>query len=360
MKGLLENNHAERVPQEELNLDNGQVWYIPHHGIYHPKKPEKIRVVFDCSAEYKEECLNWHLLQGPDLINNLVGVLCRFRKERTAVMCDIEGMFHQVHVNINHRNLLRFLWWENGDFDSDPVEFRITVHLFGATSSPGCANFALKTAADDYEDECGSNAANFVRQDFYVDDGLKSVLTAQDAIKLIEDVKTLCKRGGFRLHKFLSNDREVIKAIPSEDLATDIKNLDLGRDDLPIERALGVQWCVESDTLRFRINVSNRPPTRRSILSTVCSVFDPLGLLSPLVLVGKGILQDLCRNGNKWDDEIPNELRARWERWFRDLHLLDHLRIPRCYKAFDFAKVTMVDYIVSPTPVGMGTGSARI
>ena len=131
MKGLLENNHAERVSQEKLNLDKDQVWYIPHHGVYHPKKPEKIRAVFDCSAEYKEECLNRLLLQGPDLINNLVGVLCRFRKERTAVMCDIEGMFHQVHVNINHRNLLRFLWWENGDFDSDPVEFRMTVHLFG-------------------------------------------------------------------------------------------------------------------------------------------------------------------------------------------------------------------------------------
>ena len=232
----------------------------------------------------------------------------------------------------------------------------MTVHLFGATSSPGCANFALKTASDDYEDECGSNAANFVRQDFYVDDGLKSVPTAHDAIKLIEDVKTLCKRGGFRLQNFLSNDREVMKAIPSEDLASDIKNLDLGRDDLPIERALGVQWCVESDTLRFRINLSNRPPTRRSILSTVSSVFDPLGLFSPLVLVGKGILQDLCRNSNNWDDEIPNELRARWGRWFRDLHLFDHLRIPRCYKAFDFAKVKMVELHSFSDASGNGYG----
>ena len=80
-----------------------------------------------------------------------------------------------------------------------------------------------------------------MRQNFYVDDGSKSLPTAQDATELLEDVKTLCKRGGFRLDKFLHKDREVIKAIPSEDLASDIKNLDLGRDDLPIERALGVQ-----------------------------------------------------------------------------------------------------------------------
>ena len=111
--------------------------YIPHHGVYHPKKPTKIRVVFDCSAEYQNESLNKHLLQGPDLTNNLVGVLCRFRKEAVALMCDIEGMFHQVRVAEQDRDLLRFLWWEDGDTSKEPIEFRMTVHLFGATSSPG-------------------------------------------------------------------------------------------------------------------------------------------------------------------------------------------------------------------------------
>ena len=113
MREVIEKGYAERVPAEELLLDNCQIWYIPHHGVYHPKKPGKIRVVFDASAEFKGTSLNRHLLPGPDLTNNLTGVLSRFWKEPVAFMCDIEGMFHQVGVNKEHRNLLRFLWWED-------------------------------------------------------------------------------------------------------------------------------------------------------------------------------------------------------------------------------------------------------
>jgi len=109
MTEIIEKGYAERVPPEELSLDNGRVWYIPHHGVYHSKNPGKIRLVFDASAECKGESLNRHLLQGPDLTNNLTGRLCRFRKEPVAFICDIEGMFHRVNVNREHRNLLRFL-----------------------------------------------------------------------------------------------------------------------------------------------------------------------------------------------------------------------------------------------------------
>ena len=183
MSNLIECGHAERVPAEEAEMKNGQVWYIPHHGVYHPKKPDKIRVVFDCSVEFSGESLNRHLLQGPDQTNNLVGVLCRFRQKPVAVMCDIEGMFHQVHVNLEHCNFLCFLWWENGNIDSEPKEYRMTVHLFGATSSPGCANFALKKVASDYEDQCGAEAADFIRNNFYVDDSLRSVSTPEAATR---------------------------------------------------------------------------------------------------------------------------------------------------------------------------------
>lgn len=79
----------------------------------------------------------------------------------------------------------------------------MTLHLFGATSSPGCANFALKTTAKDFEDQFGREAVNFVRNNFYVDDGLKSLPTPEAAISLIKNTKALCKEGGFNLHKFI-------------------------------------------------------------------------------------------------------------------------------------------------------------
>ncbi|KAK3709219.1 hypothetical protein QZH41_004583 [Actinostola sp. cb2023] len=193
MKNIIDSGHAERVPSNEVPLANGKVWYIPHHGVYHPKKPGKIRVVFDCSATYNGESLNRQLLQGPDLTNNLVGVLFRFRQEPIAFMCDIEKMFHQVKVNKECRDYLRFLWWEDGNTESEPAEFRMTVHLFGAVSSPGCANFGLKKAADDFQEEFGNKAAEFVKEDFYVDDGLKSVPSVGEAIDLIKTPR-LCAR----------------------------------------------------------------------------------------------------------------------------------------------------------------------
>ena len=345
MNTVIQSGYAEKVPTkgEGGNESNQQVWYIPHHGVYHPKKPNKIRVVFDCSAEFKGESLNKHLLQGPDMTNNLTGVLCRFRKEPVALMCDVEGMFHQVKVSEECRDLLRFLWWENGDTSSEPKEFRMTVHLFGATSSPGCSNFALKSTANDNEEEIGSAAANFLREDFYVDDGLKSVPSVHEAVKLIKDVKEMCKRGGFNLHKFTSNSKEVIHSIPVQDRAEDIKNLDLDQDILPIERALGIQWCIENDSFNFRITLKDKPCTRRGILSTVSSIFDPLGFVAPVLLEGKKILQELCKEDTGWDDPVPAAIKVKWEKWRSELHLLQEFSVARCYKPKNFGHVTKTE-----------------
>ena len=152
-----------------------ETWYIPHHGVMHPQK-KKLRVVFDCSAKFAGTSLNEHLLQGPDLINDLFGILCRFRKHKLAIVCVIEKMFHRFHVNVEDRTYLRFLWWEDGNTNLKLKEYRMNVHFFGATSSPGCANFALKHLASSHEIEY-PKASEFLCYNFYVDDGLISVST---------------------------------------------------------------------------------------------------------------------------------------------------------------------------------------
>ena len=254
-------------------------------------------------------------------------------------MCDIEAMFHQVRVTEDCRDMLRFLWWEGGNIEKEPKEYRMTVHLFGATSSPGCCNFALKTTANDHEEEIGPAPAQFLREDFYVDDGLKSVGTAEEAVKLIKSTKEMCKKGGFNLHKFTSNRKEVIAQIPVEDRAEDIKHLDLDHDALPIERALGMQWCIDSDTFRFHSTLKDRPCTRRGILSTVSSIYDPLGIIAPLLLEGKKILQGLCKEGISWDDPVPAEIASTWKKWKMELHELENLSIHRCYLPNGFGQV---------------------
>ena len=161
-----------------------------------------------------------------------------------AFSCDIEGMFHQVQVNEEHRDLFHFLWWPDGDTAKEPQQYRMTVHLFGAMSSPGCANFVLKSTADNHEAKFGTATTNFLRNDFYVDDSLKSVSTVQEAVKLIKNMKVMCDKGGFNLHKFVSNSKEVLKEIPQSDRADGVRDIHLQLASLPLKCMLGVQWCV--------------------------------------------------------------------------------------------------------------------
>ena len=232
-------NWNDTIPDAELNLNNGNVNYVPHTGFYHPKKPGKIRVVFDCSAEFEGVSINDYLLRDPNLINGLVRVLCRFCLEKVALVADIKAMFHQFLVCKGDRDLLRFLW-KNGDTKKKPVkEYRMKVHLFGAVSSPGCANFGLKRAADDGEFEFGEAAANFVCNNFYVDDGLISVSSVKEAIDLLQNGRDLCAGAGLKLHKFVSNKVEVLECLPESNRATSFKSFDIGTDSLPLGRALG-------------------------------------------------------------------------------------------------------------------------
>ncbi len=215
MNETIERGDTERVPLEELN--KSPAWYIPHHGGYHPQKPGKIRVVFDCSAKYKGVSLNDHLLTGPELTNTLIGVLCRFRKGPVAVMCDIERMFHQFRVRAEDQDYLRFLWWDNGDFHSSPSVYRMRVHLFGVASSPACANFGLKYIAAQGQGQFSEATIRFIERNFYVDDGLISFHSEEEAISLVHEAKQLCSTGKLRLHKFVSNSPQVLESLSKED-----------------------------------------------------------------------------------------------------------------------------------------------
>ena len=248
MSEIIRKGYAEEVPTDKEAVE-GRVFYIPHHGVYHPRKPEQIRVVFDCSSKHQDVSLNDVLLQGPDMTNDLIAVLCRFRKEPVAIACDVQKMFYQFHVNEEDRDYLRFLWWDKGDITTTPKEYRMTVHLFGAISSPACANFGLKQTAEDGRNDFGDTASEFLRNEFYVDDGLTSVPSASEAIELIQSTKGLCQNRGIKLHKFVSNNDKVIAAIPVEDRAKSVSSINLGRDEIHVERVLGVQWSIDLDCL---------------------------------------------------------------------------------------------------------------
>ena len=129
-------------------------------------------------------------------------------------------MFYQVSIEPKDFDAFRFLWWENNDPQVTPTEYGMLKHVFGATSSPSCANFCLKKTASTYEKEFDPKVAETIQRNMYLDDLMKSVGMTEIAIKLVKQLRELLKKGGFRLTKWLSNDREVLAEIPENERAS--------------------------------------------------------------------------------------------------------------------------------------------
>jgi len=207
--------YTRKLSQEETATVSNITWYIPHHPVTNPNKPGKVRVVFDAAARFYGTSLNDQLLQGPCLTNDLTGVLIRFREEEVAFSADAEGMFYQTNVTPSDTDALRFLWWP-ASIDDTPEDYKMLVHIFGAKSSPFCANKALSMTAQDNERKYSPEVIRTVRRNFYVDDVLKSVPSTEQAVHLTSNLIKLLKEGGLHLTKFASNSRGVLQSISPE------------------------------------------------------------------------------------------------------------------------------------------------
>ena len=150
----VKDGHARKLNHSEVMVQDGsasqsRVWYLPHHAVIHPAKPEKIHVVFDASAKHQGVSLNDVLLKGPDLTENLATILLRFRNGPIAVSSDIEKMFLQVGVKESDQRALRFVWRPPGS-TKFPDTYQMKVQVFGAVSSPTSCSFVLQNLAETY------------------------------------------------------------------------------------------------------------------------------------------------------------------------------------------------------------------
>ncbi len=327
MEGLIKKGYVVKCKDHG---EENKTWYLPHHPVLNAKKPDKLRIVFDCAAQHKGVSLNETAMQGPDLTNSLLGVLIRFRQDKIAIASDICEAFMQLVVPDNQRDMLSFLWWPDGDTTSRPERYHVTRHVFGSVWAPSCCGYAIKRVADEFGDEFSEITRKAVKTAFYVDDLLASASTTEDAVQLCKELKLLLAKGGFNLTKWISNNPEVVNAIPESDRSKSLRDLAL---NMPAcERALGVYWDVQNDNFTFKISLSDKPPTKRGILSTLSSIFDPLGIVSPFILKARKLVQELFRIKIPWDDKIPPALEAEWENWKRDVPNLEMIHIPRCFK----------------------------
>ncbi len=274
--------------------------------------------------------LNDVLLTGPDLNNSLVGVPLCFRKERVAILVDIQQMFHCFLVCDDHRNFLRFLWHKDNNVNKE-VEYRMKVHVFGNWPSPAVAIYGLRRAIKEGAQEHGADTVKFVERHFYVDDCLVSVPSEAEAIDLPQRAQASLAESNLRLHKFASNSQTVMEAFPLEDCAPVIKDLDLSGETSPTQRSLGLLWEITTDTFTYSASTITKPFTRRGVLSTVNSVFDPLGLLAPVTIQGRALLRELTSEQSDWDTFLPEDKISKWEAWRDSLQDLEQLHVPRTY-----------------------------
>ena len=325
ISSLAEDGYAVPAPDEATDHP---VWYLPHHGVMEPEKG-KLRVVFDCAAKSHGVCLNDLLKGGPILTNSLLGVLCRFREGPVAFTADVQSMYHRVHVPEPDTNLLRFLWFRDSDPEGEIQVWKMRSHVFGAVSSGSVASFALRYCADEGRTRY-PEAADVLLRKTYVDDALCATDSVESAAKLAHDLKELCSSGAFNMTKFTSNSAEVLKQIPVKDRGKNVKELDLDRDSLGSERALGLRWSIADDSFSFQFRDREKPVTRRGILSTVSSIFDPLGVVAPVTLLGRVLLQQLCALTCGWDDPVPRLLAGEWHEWLAMADELSLVKLDRC------------------------------
>jgi len=249
--------------------------------------------------------LNDNLLQGPDLTNNLITVLLRFRQDVVGVVADIKQMFYQVRVQDEDRDAFRFLWFPDGDLNQHPAEFRMNVHIFGSTSSPSVAAFALRKTATDNLTNADSETVRIVLNNFYVDDLCVSFSSNSEAINRVGKLTKLLNSGGFCLTKFLSNSQEFLDSILPDDHALNIMNVE--NHDLPLHKTLGVYWDARNDQLHVKVKLKIRPCTRRGLLSMIHQTYDSLGVLATFILIARKLLQEACSLGLSWDEPFPSE-----------------------------------------------------
>ncbi|OXA45362.1 Gag-Pol polyprotein [Folsomia candida] len=332
-----EKGFAKILPPEKAAIETSRTFYLPHFMAYNAKKPKKYRFVFDAAAKVYGRSLNDHLLQGPDKLVSLPGALLKFRQRRIGVTGDIKDMFHRIKIREEDACAQRFLW-RGMDRDRDPDVMKMGVLIFGASCSPACAQEAKNKNAEQFKEEF-PDAYKAIVHRHYMDDLLDSYDTEAQAIQMQKDIFEVHRRGSFHICNWLSNNPEVMNAIPAELQSKTSESLDINKED-QIERVLGLFWMPEEDNFTFclkylkvseEVMKGRRIPTKREILSLVMSVFDPLGFLSTLTIKAKMILQRTWISEIGWDDEIPSSTHQAWKLWLTLLESITEFKVPRCY-----------------------------
>lgn len=248
--------------------------------------------------------LNDCLMVGAVVQASSFEITLRFREHQIVLIADIEKMYKQIRLHPDDAQYQLVLWREN---ENDELKtFMIPVDMFGSASAPHSATRVLNQPAED-EKINFPLASKIIKRDCYVDDILTSTDTVESTIKLRDELIGLAKSGGFSLRKWVSNDLQVVQSLPES-----LTNIDLLKENSEMN-ALGIQWDRINDDITYKIveNFDERN-TKRTILSSIARLYDPIGLIGPVIVAAKLIMQMLWQSQVEWDESAPQHIHTAW------------------------------------------------
>ncbi|CAH2009395.1 unnamed protein product [Acanthoscelides obtectus] len=325
MKEYLELGHMEEF-DDRLELDRG--YYLPHHAVIKSSSiTTKCRVVFDASAKTTSDLsLNDTQFVGPKLQDDLFDILVRFRKHKLVMTGDVSKMYRRIWITEEQRLYQKIIW--RFDSTKDIKCYKLKTVTYGTASAPYLAVRCLFEVANMHENEF-PDARKVIKRDFYMDDVLTSAESEVDLLKIQGEVSDILNSVGLPLRKWLCNDKEILAKFKTHgEIEANI--LEIGEDEQ--NKTLGVFWNSYNDVIQYKIDfeiLSNHRMTKRGVLSTICQIFDPLGLVGCVTIVEKLLMQQMWIRKLEWDDDLPSDLQDSWIRFREDLKTITKLSIPR-------------------------------
>ncbi|XP_065204375.1 uncharacterized protein LOC135834427 [Planococcus citri] len=324
----------------EVNEPNVDGYFIPHHLVSKiTTNGVSNRVVFNASfCDASGTSLNNHLLEGPVIQPKLNTNINQFRSNLVAFSTDIYRMYRCILIHKDDRmyQQIFFRFDRNGSL--------LVFVLNTLTNGIGPASYLATKCLEKIGMSILSSdpeVANIILKSFYMDNGTIAVKSVEQAIAIQHRLHDVLLKHGFRLTKYQSNSKEFLNSLdPSliEPLATKV----IGGDEFV--SLLGLVWYTDKDEFGILIKSSEIPviATKRIILSEISKVFDILGILTPVTIRGKLLMQSVWREGRKWDEEVSYELFVEFSEYLKDLILLSEFRIPRCYFSSSFVVQTQL------------------
>ena len=330
----------EIVPDEESA--NTLKHYIPHPEIVTPEKTTtKLRIVFDASARTRKEnqSLNESLHCGPIILEDLCGLLMRFRLNKVALIADVEIAFHQVGLQPEDRDATRFLWLKDATkptLENNVQALRFTRVPIGMISGP----FLLAATVKYHLNKANTPAAKKISENMYVDNMVTGIATSEQAVEFYKEAKSLFQSSSMNLCEWASNSNQFLQNIPESD-----------RTSGDTMKVLGTTWNMTSDTIFINGSetASCQVTSKREALQAISRIYDPLGLFSPATLNGKLFIQELWEQELDWDETFTELQQQEWCKLHDDLSPLSSVSIPRYiggdeYKLFCFTDASAKAY----------------